>query len=205
MHFTGKLLLKNFIASVFSSKTYFNFFKSPSVNQLHSTDGLRLHLGAGTINIEGWINIDARSFNHIHLVSDNFELSHFTDNSVTEIYICHVLEHFIDSEVDHLLKIFSAKLCHGGVLYISVPDFHAISQSYLSSKSLSAVRGAILGGQDYEYNFHKSIFDFAYLTSKLKSFGFKNVSLWNPSTTFDSDLRDFSFHPYSLNVSATKS
>jgi len=32
------------------------------------SDGLKVHLGAGPINPQGWVNVDARSDSHIHLI-----------------------------------------------------------------------------------------------------------------------------------------
>ena len=33
----------------------------------NNTDGLKVHLGSGEINLQGWINVDARKFKHTHL------------------------------------------------------------------------------------------------------------------------------------------
>ena len=175
----------------------------PTVNQLESTEGFSLHLGCGHVNIEVWIKIDARNFNHVHLATTNFELNQFAEQSISRIYICHVLEHFADSDVNHLLNIFSQKLMPGGKFYISLPDFSLISKNYMHHQNLDMIRGAFLGGQDYEYKVHKSIFDYYFMTNKLKKFGFLPISSWRPNETFDSELRDFSSHEFSSYICAT--
>ena len=40
----------------------------------HTEPGLRLHLGSGEINLQGWVNIDARSFKHTHLQTDKIDV-----------------------------------------------------------------------------------------------------------------------------------
>ena len=61
--------------------------------------GIRLHLGAGKINMQGWINIDAQGENHIQIIEKDFKLECFSDKSISEIYLSHVLEHFTDYEI----------------------------------------------------------------------------------------------------------
>ena len=121
------------------------------------------------------------------------------------IYLCHVLEHFPIRDITPLLKLFRQKLCIGGLLYLSVPDFAKICDKYHSTKDISAINSPLMGGQDYEFNYHKSIYDLAYLSSLLVSVGFNNVHLWDPKITFGATHKDYSLDPISLNVSAYSS
>ena len=77
--------------------------------------GLKVHLGSGDVNMQGWINIDAREFYHTHLVSEGFDLSEFADNTIEELYLCHVLEHFSFLEAEQLLINLRKKLAEGGI------------------------------------------------------------------------------------------
>lgn len=172
--------------------------------------GLRVHLGAGPINLAGWLNIDAREASHIHLVANNFELSEFADGTLAEIYMCHVLEHFSFEEADQLLRNFRKKLKPGGLLRISVPNFdHLVKVYQANGNDLEIVRRALMGGQDYEYNFHKSIYNKAHLSSLLVACGYVNPREWTTLQDFGVDIGDWSSRnfdtpsgsfPISLNI-----
>ena len=59
--------IKNFIHNIKSRSFYSSIFNSRITVPPITTTGLRLHLGCGDVNISGWVNIDARSFDHVHL------------------------------------------------------------------------------------------------------------------------------------------
>lgn len=169
-----------------------------------------LHIGCGPINLEGWINIDARKEDHIHILTDKLDLQEFADNSVGEIYLCHVLEHFGFNEIPTILETFYRKLKPDGVLRVSVPDFNLIAQGYTEKKiSLNSFKFLLMGGQDYQYNFHKSVFDHKELKQHLLKAGFSSIEAFDTLSDFGVDLGDWSTktiagHPVSLNLKATK-
>ena len=197
--------IKNFLHNIKSPSLYSSIFNSRITIPPVTTTGLRLHLGCGDVNILGWVNIDARSFDHVHLVDLDLNLNSFVDHSVQAIYLCHVLEHFPIREIVPLLKLFKRKLCIDGYLYLSVPDFAKICDKYHASDDISAIHHPLMGGQDYQFNYHKSIYDFTSLSSLLISVGFNNVHAWDPHTTFGSTHKDYSLDPLSLNVAASSS
>lgn len=170
----------------------------------------KVHIGCGPINIQGWINIDARNAPHVHINTDVIDLKDFADNSVGEIYLCHVLEHFSFEEVVQVLNVFYKKLKPEGLLRISVPDFSLMAEGYINKKvPLKSLKFALMGGQDYQYNFHKSIYDSATLTEVLEAAGFKNCKEYNTLADFGVDLGDWSTGqiaemPVSLNMKAYK-
>lgn len=177
-------------------------------------NGLRIHLGSGPINIQGWVNVDARHSTHIHVKATELDLSEFTDGKVSEIYMCHVLEHFSFEEINNILKTMNRKLKVGGVLRISVPDFDQLLAIYSASgKNLELIKRALMGGQDYEYNFHKGIFNRQLLTNLLTNYGFNEIKEWNTREDFGISLGDWSEKgfdtpagkiPVSLNIKALK-
>ena len=155
--------------------------------------GLKVHLGAGPVNIQGWINVDARAYDHTHIVAEGFELAEFSDRSISEIYMCHVLEHFSFVEAETLLRNIKRKLCIGGVLRISVPCFDKLIAVYTDGKNdLDLIRLAIMGGQDYEFNFHKSIYNDASLARLLEACGYVDITNWDTQSDFGVDLGDWS-------------
>lgn len=177
-----------------------------------TVSGLRLHLGAGPINLQGWVNIDAREAPHIHLAANNFDLVEFADGTLAEIYMCHVLEHFSFEEAEQLLRNFRKKLKLGGTLRISVPHFdHLIAIYQANNSNLEIVKRALMGGQDYEYNFHKSIYNASLLSSLMLSCGYAQPQEWTTADEFGADLGDWSnknfdtpagSFPVSLNIKA---
>lgn len=175
-------------------------------------DSLRpkVHIGCGTVNIEGWINIDARSASHVHIDTDVVDLATFSDASLGEIYTCHMLEHLSFEEVRKILAIFMVKLKPGGTLRIAVPDFSQLARLYVEQGvGLETIKYALMGGQDYAYNFHKSVFDRDTLTRLLQDTGFQQVQSYDTVEDFGTELGDWSTGkisgvPISLNLKACK-
>ncbi|WP_320667182.1 hypothetical protein [Prochlorococcus sp. MIT 1307] len=156
-------------------------------------DGIKLHLGPGEVNLQGWVNIDARKESHIHLKKEGFLLESFSDGSIAEIYLCHVLEHFSFLEVESMLQVFHSKLIPTGLVRVSVPDFDKIIEVYNKSKcDINSIIKILMGGQTYEYNFHKSMYNKKSLINVLTNNGFELIEEWSPKEVFGSSLGDFS-------------
>ena len=77
--------------------------EAPPVFTNNKKDGLKIHLGAGNINLQGWVNIDAQASSHIHIVDSSLLFDEFTDGSISVFYLCHILEHFTFKEAEILL------------------------------------------------------------------------------------------------------
>ena len=192
-----KKLFKELLNKIINIKNNYN--ESNPIYIKNFNKGPRIHLGAGDINIQGWINIDSRNFKHIHIVDQDFKLKEFTDESVSEIYLCHVLEHFSFKESLSLIEKLYKKLCKGGVIRISVPDFSKLQEIYEKSKNLDQIKYAIMGGQNYENDFHKSIYDFKILSELLNKANFKDAIVWNSKKDFGIELNDWSNGAYNVN------
>ncbi|MBM9589046.1 hypothetical protein JWG41_01205 [Leptospira sp. 201903075] len=161
----------------------------------------RVHVGCGPVNLAGWINVDARGFDHVHIVSTKVSLDEFADGSVGEIYMCHVLEHFKKEEGLDLLKVYSKKLKKGGIIRIAVPSFDLILDAYQkSNQNLDLITASLLGGQDYEYNYHKIVFNKKLLSEMLSSAGFINIEDWTPEVDFGKKVNDWSSNEISIGL-----
>lgn len=193
---------KNIIIKTLSWFIFFkkNFHKSIPIYLKNNTNGLKVHLGCGNINLQGWINVDAREFKHVHLVSDGFDLSQFKENSISEFYLCHVLEHFSFLESEKFLKKLYDLLVPGGIIRISVPDIEKIFILYSEQKKLKIIKNAIMGGQSYPNDFHKSIYDQEELKNILEKNNFKNISSWNTEDVFGKSIGDWSDGYYKYNM-----
>lgn len=179
-------------------------------------DGSRLlHLGCGTIDAEGFVNIDARALPHVHfVVKELAEVKFIPSGSFDLVYMSHVLEHVPHQAAGSVLEVIHGILRPGGVCRVAVPDFDALVRIYeADGRSLERIIFPLFGGQDYPYNFHFAAFNEAWLTELFRKAGFREVRGWNPDTcdhhgfTDASSLRvtvrDTSY-PISLNLEGVK-
>ena len=161
---------------------------------------MKLHIGCGEKYLPGYKHVDARNFPHVDYVTDKLDkLEMFENDSVDEIYACHILEHFPRVAMkpgkgggSPLLKEWRRVLKVGGILRIAVPNFESIVEEYLSSRNLELVMGLLYGGQNYEYNFHYQTYDFKRLSALLKDAGFSEVKRYDWREFLPADYDDFS-------------
>ena len=182
----------------------------------HSADGkVLLHIGCGDIDAPGFINIDARSKQHVHIVTTSlFKLDMIPSGTADLIYMSHVLEHVGHRHTVETLREMHRVLKGNGVLRISVPDFDKIVSIYLeNNRDLACVEGALMGGQDYPFNFHYSTFNQTNLAAKLVDTGFLFVRNWDPEKVEHHNFDDWAStglnirgiaYPISLNIEAVK-
>ena len=176
---------------------------------------MKLHLGCGPRFIDGYTHIDAVPHDHVDIVSTIDKLPFIQDETVDVVYSCHVLEHFQRNVAVDVLAEWCRVLKPGGTIRTAVPDFEAICQVYTETKDLGLVIGPLFGRQNYLYNFHYNVYDFAAITNDLVAAGFENVRHYDWRDTEHADVDDFSqaYIPHmdkengtliSLNVEATK-
>ncbi|MDR0665215.1 MAG: methyltransferase domain-containing protein [Helicobacteraceae bacterium] len=116
--------------------------------------------------------MDAVDYPHVDHVSQIDSLPFIADDSVDLIYACHVLEHFKRSDTARVLAEWKRVLKPKGVLRLAVPDFGAACEVYQKYGRLDLVVGLIYGRQDYLYNIHYNVFDYASLSKLLVETGF---------------------------------
>ena len=144
---------------------------------------MKLHLGCGSKFLEGYIHVDVKKYSHVDYVSSIDKLYFLDDESVEEIYACHVLEHVGRNEYKNVLKEWRRVLKIGGILRIAVPDFEAAVEWYSVHKNIKEVTGLTSGGQRDQWDYHKVIFDFDLLRYDLIELGFDDINRY--------DWRDF--------------
>jgi predicted SAM-dependent methyltransferase len=172
---------------------------------------MKLHLGCGTKHINGFQNIDIRYLPGVDEVNNIRFLRNYKENSVDEIYACHVLEHFGRWEYKEVLKRWFEILKPEGKLRLAVPNFSAICSYYIKTGNLEPIMGLLYGGQDYDENYHYVTFDFNSLSNDLRSIGYKTILEWNTEDYLGDDFSK-SYLPHmdkngilmSLNIEAIK-
>jgi predicted SAM-dependent methyltransferase len=172
----------------------------------------KLHLGCGTKHLEGYTNIDIRYLPGVDEINNIRFLRNYKNNTVDEIYACHVLEHFSRWEYKDVLKRWFEILKPGGQLRLAVPDFSSICSYYIKTGDLKSLIGLMYGGQDYDENYHYVTFDYDTLSNDLKEIGYSTTTEWD-TEKYDSDDFSKAYLPHmdkengilmSLNILAVK-
>lgn len=148
-------------------------------------DGLRLNLGSGLVNVEGFVNLDIKRGEPAYPLT-------VEDGSVDEILASHVLEHYSHLQVSEVLQHWVAKLKPGGRIRLAVPDFEHLAKSYIAGEV--CVQGYIMGGHLDEHDRHGCIFDRESLTELMIQCGLERITRWESSLPGGSSL------PCSLNL-----
>lgn len=112
------------VASLFTGSPANRRFRS-GVHQAQ-----KLHLGSGSIHLDGWLNIDIDS-PHADLNLDLRCPLPCADDSVKFIFSEHFIEHITRRESVQLLRECRRILVPGGVLRLSTPDLKWIVEKYL--------------------------------------------------------------------------
>ena len=170
----------------------------------------KLHIGGKQVK-EGWELLNAMELEGVdHLMNAN-DLSIFDDNTFSEIYASHIVEHLdFAGELVETLKEWNRVLKPGGVIYISVPDLDIlcammIDKSQLDTQTRFQVMRMMFGGHVDEYDYHKVGLNLEFLGGSLAQAGYETIERVKSFDLFE-DASDFVFCgvPISLNVVATK-
>ena len=153
---------------------------------------MKLHIGCGKKFLTGYKHLDVIDYDHVDFQCDARNLILIGDETATEIYACHVLEHVKRHELHEVLREWHRVLKPNSLLRIAVPDFSAITAEYNENKNLKSLQGLLFGGQTYDYNFHHAAFDFDFIKSLLEDSGFTGVSKYDWKEFLPQDFDDFS-------------
>jgi predicted SAM-dependent methyltransferase len=155
---------------------------------------VKLHLGCGRRFIPGFVHLDIVGLAHVDVCARADRLP-FADASATLLYASHLLEHFGRAEYRQVLAEWRRVLKPGGILRLAVPDFAACAAIYYEkglSDGLSGLVGLVVGGQRDRFDFHKMIFDEAFLRADLLAQGFREVRRWDWRTSEHAAVDDYS-------------
>jgi predicted SAM-dependent methyltransferase len=106
-----------------------------------SSDPIRLHLGCGEVYLPGYVNVDFPP--HAHTVQSEAVVDLYADlkslqyppESVAEIRLHHVFEHFTRGTAIGLVIGWYGWLVEGGSLTIETPDFERMVKAFRRAKT----------------------------------------------------------------------
>lgn len=161
--------------------------------QAGEPEHLFLHLGCGHRRLPGYTHIDSRKETEPDIVADVADLHMLPDRSAKVIYACHVLEHIPRPHVFCVLEEWRRVLEPGGLLRLSVPDFHVLAELYLyDAVSMWRLIGPLMGGQRNSEDAHHIAFDKEYLSWILTEAGYIHIRPWYPGQMHPVDYDDYS-------------
>ena len=153
---------------------------------------MKLHIGCGQKFLPGYKHIDIMDYPHIDFLTAADDLHMINNDSVEEIYACHILEHFGRLEYYNVLKEWHRTLKTNGILRLAVPNFDAIVEHYNKNQNLSVLLGLLYGGQNYEYNYHYMTYNFDLLSDVLKNIGFDDIKIYRWQDFLPEGFDDYS-------------
>ncbi len=172
----------------------------------------KLHIG-GSKRAEGWEIMDANPAEHVDHVGNAIDLSRFDDDTFSEIYSSHVVEHFdYHIELIKTLKEWRRVLIPGGLMYVSVPDLDVLSGLMVDKSKMTPddrfhVMRMIFGGHVDQYDYHLVGLNEEFLSGFLQASGFVNIMKVQNFGQFkfhDTSNAVFKGHAISLNMIAYK-
>lgn len=170
---------------------------------------LRLHIG-GMEAREGWKILNVQPGPGVDFVGDCLDLGQFGDDSVSEIYASHVLEHLgYRTELRQALREARRVLIPGGTFRISVPDFEVLCRLFLlptlNIEQRFHVMSMAFGGQLDAHDYHKTGLTWEFLSNYLHEAGFTQIRRVQEFGLFrDCSSLRFEGRLISLNVEARK-
>ena len=137
---------------------------------------IRLNLGSGNLSVEGYLSVDARELSNVDIVADISKLP-YEKESVDEIFSAHLIEHFTRQRMEkELLPYWRSLLKTGGTFRVIFPDLEAMIKAYETGEMDFSLLGTlIMGGQDYQLDYHYAVYSPELVVSMLENAGFHDI------------------------------
>jgi predicted SAM-dependent methyltransferase len=153
-----------------------------AISKISKVTPLKLHLGCGSICLDGYVNIDIEDWAGIcNIIHDATKLPMFSDNSVDHIYNHALLEHIPPWDIERTLEEWNRILKPGGTIQIEVPDLERIFQDWFINETLGEQEAInnIYGGKKepnkkYSQQHHLTGFTYNKLSRIMSAYGFVN-------------------------------
>lgn len=143
--------------------------KTKIINEKKLKTVKKLNLGSGSHILEDYVNVDHRAIEGVDLVSDIRDLP-LEVNTIEEILVAHVVEHFTDLKMNDIITYWYSLLKSGGFIKVIVPDIESMIYGFTKGDiSWDNLRQVVLGGQDYNSDYHFNMFSERYLIDYVTS------------------------------------
>ena len=141
-------------------------------------DEIRLNLGGGHIPRDEYLNVDVRPLDGIDIVAGVSNLP-FEPGTVTEIHSEHLIEHFPEEALRRrFLPYWVSLLKPGGTFSVVTPDAGAMLAEHAAGRfSFEDLRLVTFGGQEYDGDFHFTMFTSDHLGALLREAGLVDVTV----------------------------
>src|SRR5262249_29642073 len=141
-------------------------------------EGIKLHIG-GKEQKKGWVILNVLPGPIVDYVGNCNDLSFLADESCSEVYASHVLEHLgHNGELQQTLNGIHRVLKPGGRLCVSVPDLRTLSWLFLHPSLDTTGRFHVMrmmfGGRTTDYDVHYTGFNLEFLGAFLNRAGFRD-------------------------------
>jgi len=158
-----------------------------------------LNIGCGLTKLPGFINIDSDPNVNPDQVIDIVKGLPFKDDSVETIYFSHTIEHINEKLHNQILTEFWRVLVHGGMLFLSYPEFKKCAQNYIDNYrgQREYWKATIFGRQLSKDDFHVSLMDTDFLIPTLQTLGFSPIfHKEEPNNPHNTIIKCFKYNEY---------
>ncbi len=174
----------------------------------------KLHIGGiggAKVSSEEWEILNISPGPYVSHVCNANDLSQFADDTFTEIYASHIVEHFdYQGELVKALSEWQRVLEPAGKVYISVPDLDTLAELLLAKDQLTvaerySVMRMIFGGHMDRSDYHITGLNEEFLGQFLRDAGFINIKrVKDLGLFYDTSCMKFKGVLISLNMIAEK-
>lgn len=176
-------------AAIYARKTVATWrFRRAYHNAYHKEGDVRLHVGAGTVHIDGWLNTDVSS--DCPLFLDATRRFPVMDDSVSYIFTEYCIEHMPRHGAITFFKESFRVLKPGGILRFITPDVEALASAYLKDPERVRLLNERNRWHGYKYHCypvdilnkafledgHVCLYDAQTLEQLLSSVGYQNIT-----------------------------
>ena len=178
---------KQLLNSQQSEEDLFALIDKARLSLKNNEPKIKLHLGCGQTYLNGYVNIDYPASEHtvqIKQVADKFaditQLD-YPPQSVDEVRLHHVFEHFSTAQALGLLCCWAGWLKTGGRLHLETPDVMACAQMLVDENTSYTDKQVVLrhmfGSHEAHWAVHKDGWYAGKFEYVLKELGFSDVKI----------------------------
>lgn len=161
-----------------SSDVESKIVNSQKLDRQRAEKRIRLNVGCGHKPDPDRINVDMRELPDVDIVALAHKLP-FASGEVHEIFSSHVMEHFPHQTLERtLMPHWVDLLARGGQLRAIVPDGQAMIEAYHKKEiDFDRLRLIFYGGQEYDGDFHHTMFTPQSLAALFAAHGLTEISI----------------------------